>query len=53
MNILFNIKVEILVLIQWSYKSQVLLTIEHRMVTKHSPISFKHIVSFSAQSESQ
>ena len=47
MNILFIIKVKILVLVKWSYRSlSITLTIEPRMVSVfwcRSPISFKHM----------
>ena len=47
MNIVFNIKVKIHMLIKWSYRSpSIMLTIEPRMnsiVWAHSPIFFQHM----------
>ena len=47
MNILFIIKVNILVLIEWSYRSpKIMLTTEPRMVSiywAHRPICFEHM----------
>ena len=50
MNILFIIKVNILMLIKWSYRSpNIMLTIEPRIVSIFwacGPISFRHMMSF-------